>query len=94
MIILQCPYCHELRTEQELRYGGETGILRPADPAKASDEEWTDYLYMRPNPKAQIDEQWCCAAGCGQWFKVRRDGVTHAVYAIVRSDLPLPEAEA
>ncbi len=78
MIVIRCPYCHELRTEEELVYGGEAGILRP-DPTSATHEQWTDYLYMRRNPKGALAEQWCCASGCGQWFLVERDTVTHAI---------------
>jgi sarcosine oxidase subunit delta len=92
VIIIQCPYCGERRSEQELSYGGEAGIARPADPAGASDQEWTDYLYMRPNPKGWIDEQWCCTHGCGQWFKVRRHSVTHAISHAGRFDWPFPAA--
>jgi sarcosine oxidase subunit delta len=84
MIVLRCPYCSELRTEEELTYGGEAGIERP--PETASDEQWTDYLFMRTNPKGLSREQWCCTAGCGQWFKVARHTVTHEVVEILRYD--------
>jgi sarcosine oxidase subunit delta len=36
---------------------------------------------MRNNPKGLLVEQWCCAAGCGQWFRVERDTVSHRVGA-------------
>jgi sarcosine oxidase subunit delta len=79
MIIIRCPYCGEERTEEELVYGGEDGIKRPLNPEDASDEEWTDYLFTRSNVKGVLTEQWCCAFGCGQWFKARRDSVTHEI---------------
>lgn len=78
MIVIRCPSCHEQRTEEELVYGGEAGIARP-DPQACTDAQWTDYLYMRRNRKGAFAEQWCCAAGCGQWFLVERDTVTHAI---------------
>lgn len=87
MIVIRCPYCKEQRTEEELAYGGEAGIARPSE--GASDEEWTDYLFMRTNPKGLLAEQWCCSAGCGQWFKVMRHTVTHEIREIVRFDEPL-----
>ena len=60
MIVLHCPYCHEQRTEDELTNGGEAGVERPpAD--KASDQQWTDYLFMRANRKGLHHEQWCCS---------------------------------
>ena len=93
MIVLRCPYCHEQRTEEELTYGGEADIARPD--LTASDTQWTDYLFMRKNPKGAHQEQWCCSAGCGQWFKVSRHTVTHEVTQIVRFDEPfLPEPAA
>ena len=79
MLVIRCPYCLELRTEQELSFGGEAGVRRPADPAAASDIEWTDYLFMRSNCKGPTEELWCCSNGCGQWFLVARDSLTHAV---------------
>jgi sarcosine oxidase, subunit delta len=79
MIVVRCPYCLELRTEEELVHGGEAGIVRPPQPQLVSDEEWTDYLFMRTNHKGTVHEQWCCTHGCGQWFIVHRDSSTHAV---------------
>jgi sarcosine oxidase, subunit delta len=87
MIVIRCPYCHELRTEEELTYGGEAEIARPP-PEQASDEQWTDYLFMRSHPKGPHREQWCCASGCGQWFKVARHTVTHEVTEVLRCDEP------
>jgi|SRR5258708_1450064 sarcosine oxidase subunit delta len=86
MIIIRCPYCHEQRTEEELTYGGEDNIARPPEPQNASNETWTDYLFMRSNPKGVLGELWCCTHGCGQWFKVRRDSVTHEIGEVVRLD--------
>ncbi|MDA1091109.1 MAG: sarcosine oxidase subunit delta [Proteobacteria bacterium] len=86
MIVIRCPYCDELRHEEELEYGGEAEIVRPAPPESVSDEEWAAYLYMRTNTKGHHHEQWCCRAGCGQWFKVVRDTVSHEVHEILRFD--------
>jgi sarcosine oxidase, subunit delta len=84
MILIRCPYCAEQRTEEELTYGGEAGLVRP--PESCADEAWTDYLYMRNNPKGIHHEQWCCSTGCGQWFKVARHTVTHEVTQVLRFD--------
>lgn len=92
MIIVRCPYCHEQRTEEELTYGGEADIARPLEPGSVSDQQWTEYLFMRSNPKGLLAEQWCCAFGCGQWFKVRRDSVTHEIHEVLRFDEPGREA--
>lgn len=84
MIVLRCPYCRELRTELELTCGGEADIMRPADLQLASNAEWTEYLFMRSNPKGPLKEQWCCSSGCGQWFKVERNSVTHEITQVLR----------
>ena len=86
MIVISCPYCHQERLEDELLYGGEADVARAIDPSTLSDEEWTDYLYMRTNPMGVHYEQWCCAAGCGQWFKVARHTVTHEVTEVLKYD--------
>jgi heterotetrameric sarcosine oxidase delta subunit len=57
-----------------------------------SDQQWTEYLFMRSNPKGPLAEQWCCAFGCGQWFKVRRDSVTHEISEVVRVNEPFAAA--
>ncbi len=84
MIVLRCPYCDELRHEDELEYGGEAEIIRPPDPHSVNDDEWARYLYLRKNTRGRHDEQWCCRAGCGQWFKVSRDTISHEVHEILR----------
>lgn len=89
MIVIRCPYCLEDRVEDELEYGGEADILRPTPPDGAADDAWTDYLYMRTNTKGLHREQWCCRAGCGQWFKVARDTVSHEIVEVVTFDQPL-----
>ena len=86
MIIIRCPYCNELRHEDELEYGGEADIARPQPPDTVGDAEWADYLYMRKNTRGIHFEQWCCRAGCGQWFKVARDTVNHDIHEILPFD--------
>ncbi len=89
MIVITCPYCSEERHEEELTYGGEAEIVRSPDPSQVSDDNWTDYLYFRANPKGIHQEQWCCSGGCGQWFKVARHTVTHEVLEVVTYDSKL-----
>jgi sarcosine oxidase subunit delta len=75
MLLIPCPWCGP-RAEPEFRFGGEPA-LRPA--AAASDAAWADYLYYRGNEKGEHRELWCHAGGCGGWFMMRRDTVSHAV---------------
>ncbi|MBL8265366.1 sarcosine oxidase subunit delta [Steroidobacter sp.] len=92
MILIRCPHCRELRAEDELVYGGEAGLIRPAE--SVDDVQWTDYLFMRANPKGMHCEQWCCSAGCGQWFEVMRDTVTHRITAVAKfQQLVAPSGE-
>ena len=51
MLLVYCPYCDELREEEEFSYGGEAHIKRPPEPEKLTDEEWGGYLYLRKNPR-------------------------------------------
>jgi heterotetrameric sarcosine oxidase delta subunit len=81
MLRIECPWCGA-RDEPEFTYGGETNISRP--PPKCSDEEWSQYLFFRSNPKGEHAERWCHTHGCGQWFNVVRDTVTHEVKATYR----------
>jgi sarcosine oxidase subunit delta len=79
MMQLACPWCG-LRDEPEFVYGGTTSIVRPG--LRASDQAWGEYLFFRDNPKGLHHERWRHAYGCGQWFNVARDTVTHEVQSI------------
>ena len=77
MQLIPCPWCGP-RDEPEFAYGAEP-VARPA--RTASDAEWSDYLYFRSNEKGPHREMWCHSGGCGQWFALDRDTVTHAILA-------------
>lgn len=79
MMQLHCPCCGP-RAESEFSCGGTTAIVRP--PLTCSDETWAMYLFMRDNPKGEHAERWRHTFGCGQWFNVLRDTVTHEVSAV------------
>lgn len=79
MMLIPCPHCG-LRPETEFVYGGDAAVKRP-DPA-ASDAEWTDYIYIRDNPKGAHRELWLHASGCHRWLTVERDTVTHALGSV------------
>jgi len=81
MLQIACPWCG-VRDEEEFRYGGESGVARPA--ANVDDARWSDYLFNRTNPKGVYDERWLHAYGCGRWFNAVRDTVTHEVLATYR----------
>ena len=80
MLKIHCPYCEELRDEEEFHYRGQAHIARPANPDECSDEEWGNYLYFRKNPRGLHREMWYHAAGCRKFFNVVRDTVTYEIH--------------
>jgi sarcosine oxidase, subunit delta len=76
MMQLPCPWCG-VREEVEFAYGGTAHLTRP--PLSTADSEWTEYLYFRTNPKGIHLERWRHAFGCGQWFNIARNTVTHEI---------------
>jgi heterotetrameric sarcosine oxidase delta subunit len=86
MLLIPCPWCGP-RDEPEFSFGGEPAT-RPAPADKVSDTTWADYLYFRDNDKGPHTEVWCHSGGCGQWFAMTRDTVTHAVLSVRRPGTP------
>ncbi len=76
MLLIHCPYCGP-RDETEFGYGGEADIARPLEPEALSDAEWADYVFMRTNTRGRFKEQWVHSHGCGRWFTMVRNTVTH-----------------
>jgi sarcosine oxidase subunit delta len=87
MMQLNCPCCGP-RDEAEFVCGGTTHIERP--PLAADDETWGAYLFFRDNPKGLHFERWRHAQGCGQWFNLARDTVSHAIVAVYAMTEPPP----
>lgn len=82
MQLIPCPWCGP-RDEPEFAYGGEPAT-RPIPASDVSDAVWSDYLHFRTNTKGRARELWCHAAGCGQWFLLERDTVTHEIFAAIK----------
>jgi heterotetrameric sarcosine oxidase delta subunit len=87
MMQLNCPCCGP-RDEVEFVCGGTTHIVRP--PLDAGDEAWGAYLFFRDNPKGRHLERWRHAQGCGQWFNLARDTITHEILAVYAITEPAP----
>jgi sarcosine oxidase subunit delta len=87
MMQLACPWCG-LRDEPEFVCGGTAHIARPA--LDATDQAWAEYLFFRDNPKGPHPERWRHTAGCGQWFNIVRDTVTHNVLSVYGRNEPQP----
>ena len=90
MLRIECPNCG-VRDEEEFRCGGESHISRPTP--DASDEQWGDYLFNRINPKGVHYERWCHSYGCGKWFNVARNTVTHEILAVYQMGEAKPDLD-
>ncbi|HKK31894.1 MAG TPA: sarcosine oxidase subunit delta [Alphaproteobacteria bacterium] len=92
MMLIPCPWCGP-RPECEFEYGADATVQRPEDPSSVTDDEWTEYLYFRDNPKGWHKELWFHRTGCHHWFVTERHTVTHEIAAAYPpSDPPLPAA--
>ena len=85
MMQIPCILCGK-RDENEFVCGGTSHIVRP--PIEAGDQAWGEYLFFRENPKGVHLERWRLVHGCGRWFNVARDTVTHEIL----SAYPMSEA--
>ncbi len=90
MLLIRCPFCGA-RPENEFHYGGEAHIARPSDPAAADDATWTDFLYMRTNPKGAHAERWRHIHGCGRFFNCLRDTVSDRIVTTYPVGQPRPD---
>ncbi len=87
MLQINCPFCG-CRDEVEFSFGGESHIVRPS--IDCSDAEWAEYLFYEENLKGVHCERWSHSFGCGRWFNVARDTVTHEIHAVYKIGDPKP----
>jgi sarcosine oxidase subunit delta len=79
--MMQVPcICCGPRDENEFVCGGASHMRRPS--LADSDENWGHYLFFRENPKGLHLERWRHVQGCGLWFNLARDTVTHEVKSV------------
>ena len=81
MLQINCPNCG-LRDEIEFSCGGEAHISRPDYSINLTDKEWSEYLFLRHNPKGIFIERWFHSHGCRRWFNLVRDTVTNEIFEI------------
>lgn len=79
MLLIHCPYCEEMREEEEFSPAGQAHIVRPLQPEEISDEQWARYLFFRKNPRGLHHELWLHAAGCRKYFNATRNTVTYEI---------------
>ena len=88
MLLISCPHCGA-RDETEFVCGGESHVARPG--LAVSDEVWAEYLFARVNPRGITYERWRHAYGCGTWFNVARNTLTHDIKAVYAMTDAKPE---
>ena len=91
MLTLTCPYCGAECEETELSPGGEAHLKRFGP--GSSDEDFSNYLFQRKNPKGVHFERWRHAYGCGKWFHAARDTVTMEVFGTYPAQTTEPPEE-
>jgi sarcosine oxidase, subunit delta len=90
MLLIHCPYCEMERPEIEFKYAGEAHLVRPADPAAASDDAWSAFLYLRANERGAHAERWRHTSGCGRYFSCLRDTASDRIEATYKAGEPPP----
>ncbi len=87
MLRIRCPWCG-VRDEAEFRYRGDASVRRPRGDAGLA--AFTDYAYVRDNPRGWHLEWWLHVGGCRRLLKVSRHTVSHAIHAVGAPDDHLP----
>lgn len=80
MLLIRCPWCGD-RDEVEFSYGGQAHVDYPEDPDALDDLAWSEYLFVRDNPRGAFAERWVHANGCRRWFTLVRDTATNEMTA-------------
>lgn len=90
MKILNCPL-NGPRNISEFVWGGETRQM--PDPATASDEQWTGYLFLEENIAGEITEWWLHVP-TNYWFIARRNTLTDEIIETMTHDAFLDRQRA
>ena len=80
MLRIACPYCGE-RDQVEFAYGGDASEEFP-ELTNSDVGRWTEFVFVRENPRGVHGEYWHHQYGCRQWLRVVRDTVTHQVHSV------------
>ena len=90
MLLIHCPYCGSDRPELEFRYGGQAHVVRALEPSTLRDEQWSEFMYLRANPKGLHAERWR-HMGCGRFFNAVRHTVTDAFVTTYKAGESMPD---
>ncbi len=85
MLKIPCPFCGE-RNESEFMHGGALKSRRPETTDGIDDRQWVEYLTVVQNPIGPVQERWWHVRGCGSWFTLTRDTLTHDIPGDMETD--------
>ena len=91
MLTVTCPVCGVAACETELAPGGEAHVKRFGP--GSTDDQFEEYLFLRPNTRGVHFERWRHAAGCGKWFLAARDTATLEVFGTYPAQTLTPPAD-
>ncbi len=77
---IDCPCCG-LRDHKEFAYGGDAARQRPAH-HDTDIERWSEFVFLRNNPRGPHREFWQHIGGCRQWIVVERNTVSHEILSV------------
>ena len=73
MLLITCPHCGAAaRARVPLRRRRRTWRARPTR-RPSTTRRWSEFLFVRNNPKGLYAERWNHAHGCQRWFNALRD---------------------
>jgi methylglutamate dehydrogenase subunit B len=81
-MLIPCPHCG-IRPVEEFTFLGDAKPVRPTTNDPSSMEQWFDYVYLRDNPRGNIEEYAHHSGGCRAWLVVSRNTETHEVHGAV-----------
>lgn len=81
-MLIPCPHCG-IRPVEEFTFLGDAKPVRPTTNEPSSMEQWFDYVYLRDNPRGNIEEYAHHSGGCRAWLVVSRNTETHEVHGAV-----------
>jgi sarcosine oxidase subunit delta len=81
-MLITCPHCGS-RPIEEFTFNGDARPQRPSSNDPATLEQWSDYVYLRENPRGLLDEFVHHSGGCRTWLVVTRNTETHDIHETV-----------
>ena len=73
-----------VRDQSEFSNGGEAHVARPKNPEKKNDKDWSEYVFVRLNPKGIFNERWVHTHGCRKWFNAIRNTATDEILKVYK----------